>query len=370
MKIFLSLLLTCIVAFAPTYTFAQTEVDETDTATETVEDTETTTEDEQLAEEQTETEEEDITTTPTAETLDETLTTNTTEQSTTEAKTITDYLPYILLAGAGILLISIIAIIFSGKGEKKEKKIDLKATQEEKEAVIKEETPKTVTPPVGNPIESLVQKPTEENIATDLEALTGQPTPKVEEPVQETTPVVEETPQVIQEVQPVVEKTQTLDEPIDDVAKIQEIVKELPKKEEPVQQATISPEVPMVEESPQVEINTTPLTDTPVKNLNIQTPTLHTNPVEEVVVTPEVTVEETPAINPVLTQLSEEPVQETTPTVDTKDIPDVTTFLAGQPTETPKPVEETKPPVVGMGQPVQAPKESNDDGILPTPPIM
>ena len=35
----------------------------------------------------------------------------------TEAKTITDYLPWILLGGAGILLISIIAIIFSGKKE-------------------------------------------------------------------------------------------------------------------------------------------------------------------------------------------------------------------------------------------------------------
>jgi hypothetical protein len=212
------------------------------------------------------------TTTPT--TTDSTSPTDTTTIGTTESSTsstenlsstITDYLPWILLAGAAILLISILAIVFSGKKDKSENKeenptksisdtLNLKPEQET-ETKVKEKKEEVPSPS---------EKAMTDNPPTDIENISDSLyTPQlnkaaIEEKKANPAPVemqVQETPTE----QPVVEEAPVQETPV----------------EQPVTPTPIEASTPPVETTPVTEL-TTPAT--PVSEPMPVTPEAPTQP--------------------------------------------------------------------------------------------
>ena len=246
----------------------------------------------------------DTTTEVVAETIAETT------ETVTEAKTITDYLPWILLGGAGILLISIIAIIFSGKKEKDAKTEDTITPEVKPEETTTTET--VTTPTMDN---AAVNPPTDiDNISNSLY------TPQLNtEAVKEETPVQEATPVASAETQ------------MSDLEAL--------KTETPIN----------TEETPALNTESTPQNDFSSFNMN--------TPVDQPL-SQETTMPETP--------ISETPVQ--TDDIQQSNVPDMSSFDT-----VPQVVEDNTPTTPGFDIPTTQPAETTmpsfDNPIPATQPM-
>ena len=254
------------------------ETDDTTTATTTTTSTDGTTSTEETA------------TSGSSGTPTDTTTIGTTEASTTSTNSstttsnITDYLPWILLGGAAILLISIIAIIFSGRKDK---------TEKTEETPKPEATPETAPEAQEPAPQTISEKAMDNNPPTDIDNISNTLyTPQLN------TQAVEEN-KAAQPESPTMEQpaaAPTLDTPI---APEQPTPMETPvmpntppvveENTAPEMPAPVSEPAPMAEETP----TAAPLQQTPTTMPNMSAPVsepLPTTPVvEETPAMPEVT---------------------------------------------------------------------------------
>ncbi len=147
------------------------------------------------------------------ETATTTTPTTTTPTTTSSTSSITKYLPYILIGGAVILLISVIGIIFSKKKEPKNTETPTTPETPVETTTVPEEKP--------TPVEEPAPEPVKEELYT--------PTLQPQEPVAQPEPTIQEAlEQPIQE--PVMPQEET---PVETAMPIQEPV--IPQQETPVE---------------------------------------------------------------------------------------------------------------------------------------
>lgn len=240
------------------------------------------------------------------------------------------YLPYILIGGAVILLISIVGILLSKKKEKTEENTTSPVTP-----VVENTTPATFTPEVQAPVQPVNM----DGISTNLYA-PAEAKPTIQETMESNTTTTEETPIIQPEFAtstvPATEQTQSSD--------LQDILQG---------EASASPMGPVTDHA----MEETPAAETPSTSfgtpLSSPISSFAPNPIPEVATTPDAVVENQFAA-PIMEQTT--PIEETpTPAFNvsapevTQAIPDLQQFVNNQVAEVPPmaaPIMETPAPVV------------------------
>lgn len=244
------------------------------------------------------------------------------DTTTLQAKLMT-YLPYILIGGAAIFLISIVGILLSKRKEKGEEEITPSVTP-----VVADTTPVTFTPEVQAPVQPVNMDSISSNLYAPAEAK-----PTIQETMESNTTTEEfpmAQPEFTPSVAPVTEQTQSSD--------LQDILQG---------EASASPMGPVTDNATE----TTPVSETP--NTQFETPVVEPmissfapNPMPEVNATPDTTMN---------TQFNAPVMEQTVPTFNTSApevapaMPDLQQFINNQVAEVPPmaaPIMETPAPVV------------------------